>query len=325
MTNKIKFLVSLLLLIILSLGCNSNTVTNTEKFISNNTNFSKKINSTANRDKLPMANGNGISLGLYDENGKIEKDINFNLNNGHIFEKFISITNSNTPRNYKLLLFIDYNQSNFKVDGKDFESFNFKMNPQETLEIPVELEPLSSGLHDILFVIVKYPDIKSLDEDFRKQTDMNHLLFLRYTITVDNEKIPDYNLYKTKILDRNLLDGVFINLEEDELKRWLYQDVNPSSDLNYYIHVGNNSNIKNKKYALLVLNDWKQVPITKDINKLFFEVESGKELVVPARLKVPKEKGIYDLTPILIHNPYELLNYTNKNCETAIRVGLNVK
>ncbi|MES9701288.1 hypothetical protein ABWK42_29835 [Bacillus sp. JJ927] len=44
-----------------------------------------------------------------------------------------------------------------------------------------------------------------------------------------------------------------------------------------------------------------------------------------SKISITKGTGVYDLTPILVHNPFQKLVVTNKQVETAIRVGVNVK
>jgi len=303
-----------------------------EQIIRENCKFNKTIESTANRDIMPGSEEQrGIGLRLYDTSGKIESKYVFSLKENESWEKFISIRHMIDEQwTYKLLLFIDYNKQSFYVDGKEVKDLTFKMAPNQTLEIPVEIDPLQKGRHDVLFALVKYPDVESTDEAFRGNTDMNHLLFLRYNIIVENGKIPAFELTEFKQYYQKLpFSGVTINKSSNDLNGWLSDIVKPESILKYYIHVGNkNTDKKQKRYALLMLFDWKQILIDSGRDKkhvLFFELDAEKELVIPATLKIPKEEGVYDLCPILITNPYERVNLYNNDVHTSIRVGLDVK
>ena len=74
-----------MILLLLTTGCSSNTSN-----ASYSMNFKNKIESTKNRDKLPIADSNnGVSLGLYNWDGKINKDIKINLAENEEFKKFI--------------------------------------------------------------------------------------------------------------------------------------------------------------------------------------------------------------------------------------------
>lgn len=54
-------------------------------------------------------------------------------------------------------------------------------------------------------------------------------------------------------------------------------------------------------------------------------MKKGQEAIIDAHYKAPANKGIHELTPILIYNPYEEVNLYNKQVTTAIRVGIDVK
>ncbi|ACL75563.1 hypothetical protein Ccel_1206 [Ruminiclostridium cellulolyticum H10] len=71
---------------------------------------------------------------------------------------------------YKLLLFIDFKQEKFYVGNDLTNDFEFHLNPDEHKMIPIKLFPLEKGLHDVFFVIVVAPNIKSLNKDFRRST-----------------------------------------------------------------------------------------------------------------------------------------------------------
>lgn len=323
-TNK-----CILLLIILTIelfsGCNYKN----DEIKSINTDNINFINKTTNEtSRLPYAENGGINIGLYNENGKIEKDYNFNIKENEKISKYISIGNMiNTERIYKLLLFVDYKQEKFSVDDRNEKiDFTFKLNPNQSIKIPISISPLDKGLHDILFVIVKYPDKKLLDENYRKQTDMNNLLFLRFSVVVDKElnREMSFNKYGN-IKNDNVLDGVFIT-KVNNYKRWLTETVSMKNDLQYYIHIGNNRNEGTKRYALIALYDWKQIDILGSNNKIaFLELGNKKTITLNSKIKIGGEVGIYDLAVILIHNPFEKCTIKNKEVETGIRVGINVK
>ena len=100
---------------------------------------------------------------------------------------------------------------------------------------------MQEGFHDVFFVIVKYPTIKSLDEDFRKSTDMSNLLFIRFNITVDTNITPLFNLNKFGNSKATVFDGVFLSKEKDELRRWCTEDLDIyNCDIETGIRVGIN-------------------------------------------------------------------------------------
>ncbi|MGH1146266.1 hypothetical protein [Bacillus pseudomycoides] len=331
MKRKVLFFTILLIVMLIS-GCTQGEEKEVNSKNSNikleNTSFSSKIESTGDRDKLPNATSGGISLGLYNSNGEIETKYNFDIEENQSFKKFLSLGNLiENDRVYKLMLFIDYKQAEFKVDNREAsKEFNFKMKAGQTLEIPFEIAPQKKGLHDMLFVIAKYPDNKSLDEDFRKKTDLSNLLFFRFsTVVGGDESLPEnikFNEYgEVKAADN--LDGVFMSKTGD-FKRWLTEDVSKNETLSFHTKVGNNSN-QQSTYALITLMDWEQVNIVGDKSTVFFELPTNTIVDLKTEIPIKKEPGVYDLTPILVHNPFQKSVVTNGQVETAIRVGVNVQ
>ncbi|MBU5346334.1 hypothetical protein [Paenibacillus lautus] len=326
-THMLSFLI--ICLLIISPACSSTS----NKVVQNgielqNIDFKNTIESTANRDKLPNAKAGGISTGLYNENGSIEKKFHFNYNKNEDIRKFISIGNLvDTDRIYKLILFIDYKQELFKVDDNPAAiDFTFKLKAGETTEIPIELPELETGLHDVLFVIVKSPENKSLDEEYRKRTDMNHLLFIRFSVSIENDTVKEtVNYNEFGIIEKSdKLDGLFVS-EKDNFNRWLIQEVKNNENVNYFIRAGNNSNEKTKEYAIINLLDWKQTEVVNDREVIFLKLNNKEIAKVNSKFVVDvEEPGVYDLTTIMVSNPYQKLDIYNRNVDTGIRVGVTV-
>ncbi|CUB58396.1 hypothetical protein BN2127_JRS10_04506 [Bacillus subtilis] len=225
-----------------------------------------------------------------------------------------------------MFLLVDYKQSEFKVDGRELaKDFTFQVGAGESVEVPIEIPPLPKGLHDVVFVIAKFPDKKMLDEEFRKQTDSSNLLFVRFSTVVGGDETVnnqvEFNSYGEK-KSEDMLDGVFI-AKENNYKRWLTQEVTKDKNLNFYTKVGNNSNTR-KQYALVQFFDWEQMKFIDNKDVLFYDLEPNTVYTVKSQIPINKEKGVYDLTPILIHNPFQKVTVYNQQIDTAIRVGVNV-
>ncbi|RAP73502.1 hypothetical protein [Paenibacillus montanisoli] len=317
-------------LLIISVGCSNTSNKVVQKGIElQNIDFMNTIESTANRDKLPNTKSGGISTGLYNENGAIEKELHFNYDKSDSIKKYISIGNLiDADRVYKLILFVDYKQEVFKVDDRPAAiDFTFKLKAGETTEIPFELPKLETGIHDILFVIVKSPDNKSLDEEYRKRTDLNHLLFIRFSVSIESDTVKEtVNYNEFGIIEKNdMLDGLFVS-EKDNFKRWLTQKVKKNENINFYIRAGNNSNKETKEYAVINLFDWIQEDVVNDRKVIFLKVNNKEFAKVNSEFVVDvKEPGVYDLTTILVSNPYQKLDIYNRGAETGVRVGVTVE
>lgn len=315
-------IILLILFNIIPIGC----------FDENNERFSKKIESAGNRDRLPFAKTGGISIGLYNTNGTIEKTNLFNLTPDEEFEKFISFGNLiNKDRQYLLLTLIDYKQSIFYVDNKITKAFKYTMKPNETIEIPIKLPKLTEGLHDVIFIIVKSPNDKSLDETLRASSDMNHLLFIRTNIIVSSTKVSPIAYFQSDTQDNEILEGILVSKEATVLKRWLTEKADENQMLDFYIHLGNKSNDK-QKYAIVSFLDWEQTAVNNGKEVMFVSLGKNKKMTIPSKIDKLFEKKIYDYSAIVIYNPFELLydaygnrRQLNFDIEPSIRVGIEVQ
>lgn len=199
------------------------------------------------------------------------------------------------------------------------------MNPNETIEIPFEINNLSNGLHDAMIIIVRDPNNKSLDSKYRATTLVNNLLYFRFSITVNNDIPSNYNI--TKFEQKHLKDNfntLVLNKDENSVSPWFKDQLQINNVLHFYTHIGNKDFDESQKYALITLFDWNQIDINnKYVN--FVEVNKGKEIDVPMDIKVPNSNGIYNITSIIILNPFQKVNQYNNQVFVSARVGLDVK
>lgn len=287
----------------------------------NNKNFKKTIKDTSNRDIMPgTENMKGIRSRIYNDKGEIDNKYNYSLKTDEVWEKFIAISNStDNSSKYKLILLVDYKQCNFNVDGNPVKDYTFQMNKNETIEMPVSLNKLNEGLHDILFLVV-IDDNKSTDIRFRNTTLTCNLICFRFNIIVNNNiKIPNYNLTTFKQQDlKDKFNGIILNKNESDANYWFLENATSQKTIQFYNHFGNSDFEQAQKYAVITFSDWKQLGLGT-----FIEVNKGKQVTVPSSVKLTK--GIHNLNSILILNPYEKLSNYNNQVFISARVGLNVK
>lgn len=290
--------------------------------------FKKKIKDTSNRDIMPgTEKRKGMRYRIYNSKGNIDNQLSYFLKDEQAWDKFISISNmTDKSLVYKLLLFVDYKQSLFQIDDTQVQDFTFKIDSKQTMEIPITIDNLADGLHDILLLIVIDPNIKSLDSKFRSTTANNNLLYFRFNIIVNKESYQTSDLVKYEQRDlKDSFPGILLNRElNDYKKNWWSDNLDIKEKLNFYAHISNKDFSEKQKCVLITLLDWKQVPFGENIF-IFTEVDRGKTITVPFEVQMPITKGVYDITSILVLNPFEKLNNSNFNILTSARVGLKVE
>lgn len=280
-----------------------------------------------NRKVLPGGSSSGIiSYGLYGMDGEIEENRHFQIDSGTAFKKILAFDNLiEYSREYKLLVFANYEQLFFSVDNQESGyCYNFTAKPYEQTQCTITLPQLSDGFYDLLFLIIKDPNNTSLDEDYRKQTDMSHLSSMRYSLQVgsSNDIYNELPLTNCDSVYDQTLDGIFLNDEQDELRRLLTINCKPNMEPELYIHVGNQSD-EQKDYVILFLYDWMQTPINKEM-ALRFNLPGESRSIIEFTPESLGEIGVHNMTAICIENPYQIATVHSRRADFSIRVGVNI-
>ena len=280
-----------------------------------------------NRKMFPGAPSSGvISYGLYGLNGEFEEERHFQIDSGNAFEKILAFDNLiEYKREYKLLIFANYIQIAFSVDNREVGyGYDFTAEPYEQTQCTITLPQLLDGFYDLLFVIVKDPNNISLDEEYRKQTDLSHLTTMRYSLQVGSSKKINSELPLTKCdsVNNQTFSGVFLNDECYELRRLLTLACEPDRKPELFIHIGNLSN-ETKDYVVLILYDWMQIPID---SQMALRVSLPEETRSSIRFSPESlgEIGVHNLTAICIEDPYQIATLSSRRADFSIRIGMNI-
>jgi len=304
--KKVVFLLFLLILIVSFSGC------------------TKKVE--VNRKISPMATSGMITYGLYNMDGEIENGHHFEIKSDETFEKIFSFGNLiEVERDYRLLIFSNYIQVDFSVDGRMPTSyFDFTAKPNEHIDFTFSIPGLQDGFYDLLFVIVKDPNNLSLDEEYRKQTDLSHLTIMRYSLQKGEDK-PNTEVPVINVLDTSedtMLNGIFLNQHSDKLQRLLTLECDSNEDNNLYVHIGNQTE-EEHEYIVILLCDWNQISIDLQ-NMIYCSVPARSRSVLPVRVSITEE-GIHNITAICVQDPFLLVTDKTPRPDFSIRVGINVK
>lgn len=335
MTKKRYLFVLVILVMVYCTGCTIRSITNDPIINSSqlsyvkepsatSINFKRKIIDTSNRDIIPGTEKlKGIRYRIYNTDGLLDNRYNYILKTNETWDKFISISNMiDKSSTYKLFLLVDYKPHNFKIDDVLVDSFTFKLNSNETIEIPTTIDKLPEGLHDVLFLIVRDSDIKSTDHKFRSATLTKNLLYIRFSIITNNDIAPSYNLSNfTQEATNDKFDGIILNKNLNTTDLWFTDELESSNSLSYYSHIINSSFNTSQKYALITFVDWKPVE-TENKHVHFIKVDQGKKVTIPLNINLPKTKETHDITSIIVSNPFEKLDKYNNNVFISARIGI---
>ncbi|MCL6448393.1 MAG: hypothetical protein K6U04_09630 [Armatimonadetes bacterium] len=281
------------------------------------------------RVEMPMARpgANGVSFGLYDTNGNIETTKVFNIKKGEEFSKIISISNYiNNTRKYLIIALVDCIQVPFRVNDKEYINYTFSMNANEVTEIPVCIDSLKPGFHDIIFLIFKSPEITMESQDLALANSLAQIYPIRFNIIVESGepfKPKLTEIEPIKVFNEANIHGAFLTNTSERMKVW-YVEKTENKEIPYYIHIGNQET-ESHYFAIITLLDWKQVPINKNGKVLFLELKPNEKRVYKGLLHLPEnlEKGKkLNLTLVSISEPFSLQEKHTDLVEQSLRTTI---
>lgn len=288
----------------------------------NYSDFNKKVEDKSNIGYLPISSEiPNVSTALLNESGAVEDDTIYYINSDEQFEKFVNVGNFvEFKREYKLLTFIDYEKEAFYVDDKLVSDFDFILDKQDDIQIPVKLPKLDKGLHDIIFAIIKEPN-DNLDDKYRCATEDTHTIYIRFNIIVENEEYNKPDFSGATYNNDGPIPEIFLHENEYELRQFPSAVINDGK-FNLNMTIGNISEDKVKEYVVILLKDWETIPIgINSSNKLFLKINPLEKTTIPISVDID-EYGLHNVNAILIENPYQKVKYGNNGVVNSIRVGV---
>ncbi|GMQ57983.1 hypothetical protein AN1V17_23780 [Vallitalea sediminicola] len=209
-----------------------------------------------------------VAFGIYNNN-KI-------LNSGsYIQEKTIKhklemSQNLAVPRDYLVLAFIDYVQTEFTVDDKIYNNYIIKLDKNDSKDIMINMN-IPDNAKELCYVIIKKPAYIIGESDIKKACTLQEIMTLRYSLDKNDKNINiDSNI---DIVLEGPMDNIFLSESDINLKALFTCNENEEKKL-----VLGNMSDKSIQYAVVQLLDWNQVTFdTKEMIK-FFEVAPNTKI-----------------------------------------------
>ena len=317
MKKKIIVILSLVILIV------GGALTVTNKYDHNNT-FKTQVKNKDNIKYIPIAEDiGGVSHGILDVDGHIDDTFVHELEEGETFDKFVNIANFfDGKRNFKLLAFVNFKQVDFKVDGDIVSEYDFTLESKEDIQIPVTLENFNIGLNEIMFSIAISP-YKEISDEVRIATELSHMIHLRTIVAMGSDEMPTINFLDVKLND-NSVGGVFITKGTEELRLYPSTTLKRGDTLKLDMNVGHTNGSDTTEYALILLKDWKQVDIIDNMSVIYLNLPENKHTWIPIEMTF-EEKGLFNVSAILVENPYTAKSFKSMQTSNSLRIGVTVE
>ncbi len=219
----------------------------------------------------------------------------FMTESGDFYGDFLIANYTDEEKKYKLYFFIDYTQKKYRAFNEESIFHNVIIKKQSELVIPVVLNNISDGAHDLLIVAVNEKN------GILNQTNV---LAHRANIYVKNGGFENIKFIKlTESTENSTETEIVISGRE---KTNFELNLNGISNSKYYLHL-NNYYKKSTRYSLIVLLNSKQISVgdLKKEGAYYFKLNKFSKNVMPIELDVESTKK--ELLAIVVDNPYTVL------------------
>lgn len=275
-----------------------------------------------------------FGVGIYNSpNLKDGMQLSQFLNPQSNFSGWLRITNAMYGSNtYMVFTMLDYKQQTFLFNNQTAKLHLVNLSRFEDNFYYFQINNISKGFHDLVFIVVLNPYEHSLSEEYRFSTDMakmgNQRLNLFVGGVIDVQIKDTFN--GTSCPSSYILNGLLVNKEACSSNAWFSEKITEKEGIYYFINVGNDDEIL-RSFALMTFLDYEQIPLNSDDKELtvFGKLKHGEKRAFLANFTIPKKGGINELMAIWILDPYEKLETSpgvlaeiDARVEPSIRIGL---
>ena len=185
------------------------------------------------------------------------------------------------------------------------------------------LSSFHKGLNDIIFLIVCDSDI-NLTSDERIDTYDFNTVYLRCTIYVDDESIPEFQPVDVQGEAAEDITDFMLHEEKEEVNKiFTGKSLKKNEEMDYYLTVGN-AEEEDMDFALLLLEDWEQKPLDGEMKKII-HMSAGTQITIPLKASF-KEEGVHEITVLKIASIYKEYDpESGVEVESSTRLGMEVK
>jgi len=300
---------------------------------------------------LTSTNGNGVKenfgVGLYNapfHDAANSMHYSKYLEENESFTGYLYLSNQMSEANdFLVFCLFDYTQVPFETeDGYIQVTRILQLKPFEEVFFPFNLGTVSKGAHDFEIFVIMKPNEHSLNETFRRSTDISYLGSRRINVFVGNSTLvePSYMHFDPEIYssvcgsEYPVNNGILITKQPCSRTLWFTENVKPDDILDYSINAAADNRYP-VSFALVALLDYIQVPvqIVSKESTFFGRLEQGEKVSIPAQVQIPSVEGIHELMVVWMPAPYHKLEEKPGSpihipegiwSTPSTRVGLNV-
>ena len=238
----------------------------------------------------------------------------FHIQAGEPFTTLLLLgTEDDEPYPVLISVFLDYEQVDFTMDGRQGVLHYLEIVPGVDMEIPLEVPIETSGWHDLSVIAFREPNSHPTDPQERLPPAL--AVGGRRTVVCTGDCAAPAQTLPAAFVGREAdVQYTHVNayplLPDDgrppKRRLLLSATVEPGEvfDLELWAR---NPNDRPEDYVVLPLLDFRQIPFAGS-TVLHLRMPSGSELFIPGQIKLPKEEGVHELQFVIIFDAYQALD-----------------
>lgn len=203
---------------------------------------------------------------LNDETAISESDTKISLESGEKYHKYIDLEQHIEEKGYySLIVFDNFKQISFLVDGKEMEHCTVGLEYGEEISVPLTIEHLEDGYHRLVFIWLCGVN-RSFEEEELEESDYFDACCMWTDVEVGTGQWqPECVSYDGRYFQEcNMLVNLQSRYGVDNIVENI---IHPKSgDKEIFATVGNNSNDERLEKILWAICDFEQVPIDNSGN-----------------------------------------------------------
>ncbi|VAW34801.1 hypothetical protein MNBD_CHLOROFLEXI01-808 [hydrothermal vent metagenome] len=235
-------------------------------------------------------------------------------------------------------ILLDFQQVEFELDGQKGLLHEITLEPGVQIEVPIKVDIVEPGIHDLAAVIFADPYNSSLDPMYR-MSGVSRKTGSRRVIVVVDDKLEHISQLMPQTIQGAAVPkdvqlgfhAAFATSPADAgihpSERQLYVAEEKAGEIfNYQLWASNFMGDIGSKYALVVFQDYHQVPVAGNYVTIA-HLDPGEEIILDASVRLPQTTGVSQMQIIYLFDPYKSILRDEVRAPfvfSSFRIGIHV-
>ncbi|QNO15611.1 hypothetical protein HYG86_12925 [Alkalicella caledoniensis] len=207
--------------------------------------------------------------------------------------KFMNFIQSDQVMEFGVLIFIDYEQVVYEVNGEEYDMYVFEVGGDEEVSIPVRFRVKEESSNFFYLII---------DNPYEYSNRKYESLSMRYQFN-ERKKLDEINYMIGEKFNEN--NGIEVSMNKDSFSEVDKINANQGEDVELYLAYGGDygGGIA-ENYLIFFMLDWSQKSLNEEHKYLNLKLDEGSGGIIKVTFQAPNAPGEYEAVFYQIPNPW---------------------